>query len=297
MRDERTALWAFVATNVAVGINPVAVRFCNRELDPIWGAALRFGIAAAIFAVIVGARSLPLPRGRALAGAVLFGLLNFAGTVGFAYYALVHVHAGVGQIVYALTPLVTLLLAALERQERLQARALGGAFLAAVGVTLLGAGALAGTVPTSSVLALLASLLCVSQAAVTIRQFPPVHSVSLNMIGCATAFVVLTPLSVGSGETIALPHEAETWLALAWVVVIGSGVMFTLYLVVLRYWAASRAAYVFVLSPLLTVLLSSLLDDEPIGGALVVGGAIILAGVYVGALRPRPEPVGAVPPP
>src|SRR4051794_1451815 len=42
MQTERTALWAFVATVVAVGINPVAVRFSNRELDPIWGAALRF---------------------------------------------------------------------------------------------------------------------------------------------------------------------------------------------------------------------------------------------------------------
>src|SRR3954453_12711172 len=179
MHDERTALWAFVATVVAVGINPVAVRFSNRELDPIWGAALRFALAAAVFAVILRARKLALPRGRALVGAVLFGLLNFAGTVGFAYYALVHVHAGAGQIVFALTPLATLLLAALERQEHLQARGLAGALFAAVGVTVLGAGSFRGTVPLSSALALLASLLCVSQAAVTIRQFPHVHSVPL----------------------------------------------------------------------------------------------------------------------
>ena len=32
-------------------------------------------------------------------------------------------------------------------------------------------------------------------------------------------------------------------------------------------------------------VLSAWIDDEPIGAGLVVGGAMVLAGVYVGALR------------
>ncbi len=63
--------------------------------------------------------------------------------------------------------------------------------------------------------------------------------------------------------------------------------VFVLYLVVLRYWSASRAAYLFVLTPVVTVLLSAWLDDEPIRMGLVVGGVLVLAGVYFGALRPR----------
>ena len=61
--------------------------------------------------------------------------------------------------------------------------------------------------------------------------------------------------------------------------------MFVLYLVVLRYWAASRAAYTFVVIPVVTLALSAWLDDEPVGAELAVGGAMVLAGVYVGALR------------
>jgi drug/metabolite transporter (DMT)-like permease len=45
-----------------------------------------------------------------------------------------------------------------------------------------------------------------------------------------------------------------------------------------------------VLIPIVTVLLSAWLDDEPIGLGLVLGGSLVLAGVYVGALRPAPEP-------
>ncbi len=57
-----------------------------------------------------------------------------------------------------------------------------------------------------------------------------------------------------------------------------------------RLWSASRAVYTFVLIPLVTVLLSVWIDDEPIGAGLVLGGLLVLAGVYVGALRPAASP-------
>ena len=40
-----------------------------------------------------------------------------------------------------------------------------------------------------------------------------------------------------------------------------------------------------VLVPVVTVALSAWLDDEPVGSGLVLGGLLVLAGVYVGALR------------
>ena len=70
--------------------------------------------------------------------------------------------------------------------------------------------------------------------------------------------------------------------------------MFVLYLVVLRYWRASRAAYTFVVIPIVTLVLSAWLDDEPIGLELVLGGALVLLGVYFGALRTT-ERVRAIP--
>jgi len=58
-----------------------------------------------------------------------------------------------------------------------------------------------------------------------------------------------------------------------------------LYVVVLRRWAASRVAYGFVIVPFVTVVLSAWLDDERITAGLALGGLLVLAGVYVGALR------------
>jgi drug/metabolite transporter (DMT)-like permease len=96
------------------------------------------------------------------------------------------------------------------------------------------------------------------------------------------------------GRRGAAPERAATWLALAYLVAVGSVLVFVLALVVLRHWTASRFAYLFVLVPLVTVALSAWLDDEPVGAGLVFGGLLVLAGVYVGALRP-PSPSSPAP--
>lgn len=48
--------------------------------------------------------------------------------------------------------------------------------------------------------------------------------------------------------------------------------------------AQTRAAYIDVVIPLVTVVLAAVVLDEKIGGELIAGGSLILAGVYVGAV-------------
>jgi drug/metabolite transporter (DMT)-like permease len=154
-------------------------------------------------------------------------------------------------------------------------------------------------VPLGSLLAAVASAVCIAQAAVLVRRFPAVHPVTMNAVGMTTGAALLVAGSVLAGEPRLLPQRAATWAAVGYLVVFGSVVVFVLYLVVLRYWAASRAAYAFVLIPFVTVVLSAWLDDEPLRAGLLLGGLLVLAGVYVGALRPTrrlPTPGEEAPP-
>jgi drug/metabolite transporter (DMT)-like permease len=152
-------------------------------------------------------------------------------------------------------------------------------------------------VPPLSLAALFVSMLCVAESAVLARRVPRLHPVQLNVVASATAALILLPVSVFSGESIALPHRAATWAALAFVVGISSVLMFILYLVLLRRWLASRVAYIFVLAPPITLALSAWLDHERVSSELFLCGGVILAGVYVGALRPREATVPVVPAP
>jgi len=74
---DRLVLPALVVGAVLAGGNGVGVRFSNRELDPLWGAGLRFALAAALLVAAMAALRLARPRGRAAVGAVLYGALNF----------------------------------------------------------------------------------------------------------------------------------------------------------------------------------------------------------------------------
>jgi drug/metabolite transporter (DMT)-like permease len=282
---ERTALAAFLVASVLAGGNAIGVRFSNRELEPLWGAGLRFALAAMLLAALMAALRLAPPAGRALTGAVLYGALNFGAAFALVYYGFVDVHAGLGQTLLAVVPLATLLLAVLQRQERFRAEGILGALFALIGIAVLSRAPLRESVPVRSLLAILAGALCFAQAAIVVRRFPAVHPVTMNAVAMGTAAVLLVACSLLVGETIELPDSGETWAALAYLVVVGSVVVFSLYIFVLRYWSASRVSYTFVLVPVVTVALSAWLDDEPVYAGLLLGGCLVLVGVYVGALR------------
>ena len=283
----RGTLVAFLVGALLAAGNPISVKFSNAELDPLWGAALRFILAALLMLVVMAVLRVRFPRGRALVGALLYGVFNFGLAFAFLFYALVELGAGFLQILLAVIPLITLLLVMVQRLERLRRSALVGAVLAFAGVLLMSQVALDASISVVSILIALAAAFCLAEGAVLVRLFPPEHPVSLNAVGMSVGAVLLLIASVLTGDDMVLPAMRATWLALAYMVVIGSGVVFSLWVYVLRRWEASRAVYNFVLLPVITLIFSHWITGEQVGLELVFGGILILVGVYIGALRSR----------
>jgi len=289
-KSDRTGLVLFVLYAVLAGGNAVGVRFSNQELDPFWGAAFRFGIAAGLMLLMMLFLGHRIPGGRALLGAGLYGLLAFGGAFAFAFYALVELEAGFGQILLSIVPLVTVLLAAAQRVERLRTVALLGAFLSFGGVVVMSGLTGQGSVHLPSILAGIGSAVCFAQASITIKRFPKSHPIAVNAVGMTVGALFLGGLTVVTGNEVVLPRQADTWWAVVYMVVVGSIAVFTLYVALLERWDASRANYGFVLIPIVTVLVSAWLLDEQITSGLALGGALVLIGVYVGALRQATTP-------
>jgi drug/metabolite transporter (DMT)-like permease len=301
--DERqepdpTTLGAFVLLVVLAGGNAPAIRYVSCEgceLDPFWSAALRFSLAAAIFALVSVGR---FPRERALAGATLFGALQFGAGFAFVYWGLVHAPAGLSQVLLACVPLFTFGLALAHRQERFRLEGLVGAALAVAGIAVVFGSGYDTGVPTSSMLATLAGAVCWAEALVLVKAFPDVHPAAMNAVGMTVGAGLLLGLSIVSGEELALPEAASTLTAQAYLVLAGSLAVFWLYVFVAQRWSASAASYQLVLIPLVTVVVSAWLQDEPVTPAFGVGSALVLLGVYVGALRrPAAAPAEASSPP
>jgi drug/metabolite transporter (DMT)-like permease len=292
---DRGTILAFVALILVGGVNAVAVRASNAELAPFWGAALRFIGAGAIFWLLVAVRRVSLPRGRALLGPIVYGVLAFALSYALAYFGLKEAHAGTAQVILAVVPLLTMLLAVAQRQERFSARGLAGALVAAGGIAIIFRDQLGGSTPLVSLLALLAGAAVIAETGIVIKWFPRTDPTLMNAVGMSVGVGLLLGLSALGGERWALPARVDTWLALGYLVTFGSVVVFTLVLRVLRDWSASTASYSFLLTPLVTIVVAAAVVGELPTPAFLLGGAVVLLGVYVGAFsrRVRPAPVAA----
>jgi drug/metabolite transporter (DMT)-like permease len=284
---DRLSLGAFAGAVVIGGSNFVAIRFSNRELDPLWGACLRFALAAAVFGVLFAALRPSLPRGRELVLITTYGLLAFGAAYGCLYWAMQEVPAGIAAVVLAIGPLLTLLLAVAHGMERLSGRALVGALVALVGsaVIFFQPGSIAFGWGSFALLAVAA--LCASESVVVSKLAGRHHPVAMNFLGMTAGAALLLVVAGVAGERLALPADGETQLALAYLVAATVG-LFLLVLIVVQRWTASATSYVFVLMPVTAVALGALVADEAITVTTIAGGAIVCAGVYVGAAARRP---------
>jgi O-acetylserine/cysteine efflux transporter len=70
----------------------------------------------------------------------------------------------------------------------------------------------------------------------------------------------------------------------AYLIVPGSVLLFVLYLYVLNRWTATATNYGFVLIPLVTVLVASVIAGEIVSLTFLAGTALVLVGVYIGAI-------------
>jgi drug/metabolite transporter (DMT)-like permease len=283
---DRLALGAFVGAVVVGGSNYVGVRFSNRELDPLWGAGLRFGLAAAVCGLLCLALRLSLPRGRSLGLVALYGLLGFGGAYGLMYWALQEVTAGVAAVVFAVGPMLTLLLACAHGMERLSVRPLVGAAVALSGSVVIFFQPDATEFRLVSLALLLGAAVAASESVIVSKRAGLIHPLAMNVVAMAIGTAALLGASLLAGETLALPREAETQLAVAYLVA-ATVALFVFVLVVVQRWDASRTAYIFVLMPVTAILAGALLANEPITATTLVGGAIVVVGVYIGALSRR----------
>jgi drug/metabolite transporter (DMT)-like permease len=283
--------------------NFLAVRMSNLELPPFWGAGLRFGLAAAVFVAIAGALRLRWPRGRQLALTAVYGALSFTVFYALMYWALVRVTAGVATVVLASVPLATLLLATAQGSERLHLRSVAGGLLALGGIAWMTVGLGTAVVPAGALIAMLCATLAVAQSIIVAKRLAGNHPVMTNAVAMSVGAVGLLVLSAVAGERWFLPRETEAAIAVVYLVTLGSAGLFVLVLLVVRRWTASATAYMFVLFPVATMALEAVLLGEPVKARTLSGAALVMVGVWFGALRrPRerlqtPPPALGVPPP
>lgn len=282
----RLPLLAAAATGVQVGAAMVATRFVVAEIGPFSLAFLRYAIGAlCLLPALAMARQRPRFAWRDAPPIALLGVAQFGLLIALLNIGLARVPAGQGAVLFAIFPLLTLLIASALGREDFTARKLGGVLLTLAGVALtLGAGnsRLEGTADLAGYLAVLAAALCGALCSVLYRpylqRYPTLPVSALAMLASVAALAVP---AASEGLLQALPVlRAGAWTAVLFIGM-SSGLGYVLWL-----WALGRAAptqvTVFLsLSPVTAVLFGGLLLGEPLSAAMVPGMGCLVMGFWL----------------
>ena len=282
----RITVLAFLLMVLIGGSNAVAIRVSNLELPPFIGAGLRFLAASVIFWLIFFLRRLSFPDRRGWLGLSLFGILSVGASYSLIYWGLVELSASLTMIILSLGPLLTILLAVLHGLEKLTLRGLGGAIAALAGIIIAVGEELGTSVPVLPFLAVVAAAVCISEGSIVFKQLPRSDPVTVNAVSTTSGAVFHLLVSLLAGESWSFPGSPATIAAYAYLVVIGSVVLFFLYLFVLSRWTASATSYAFLLFPVATILVSAWLFGDSVSPRFMLGGAVALVGVWFGTMRP-----------
>lgn len=191
-------------------------------------------------------------------------------------------HAG---LIQAIGPVMVLLLAGFMRMEALTLGKIAGMAVSFAGVAILlieKPGKASGAHWTGDLLMIAAGAVF---ALYTILMKEVAHlydTLTLNAIVFGLGTILLIPFCARSTARVAWHHVSmEAWLGLAFMVLFGSLAAYLIYGFALQKLSASTVASFSYLQPVMAAALGVWLLSERITLKTVVGGAIILAGVYL----------------
>lgn len=288
VRPDRKVLISFFVYILLMGGAPVAMRITFAELDPFFMGLLRFGLGAVIYWIFFFLKGHRIPKGRQLAGPVLYGILGIGISFALIVWGLVEVPASLAAIFLALIPMLTVIMASIQGLEPLTSRSILGALLSVTGTFIaVGASPSSNGISLIHVSALILGVVFMAQGGVTVKRYPANPPIVTNAIAMTVGAAILAFASLITGETWLIPSLPATWFAIGFLVVFVSFAGFLLYLHVLNNWTASGSSFGFVIIPFVTIFVSAFLTREQITVNLFLGLALVIAGVIYGALIPK----------
>jgi drug/metabolite transporter (DMT)-like permease len=289
--DPRTPL-ALSAIYIIWGTTYLAIRIAVVDLPPLLTASMRFVAAGLVMLLIALRRGVAIPPLRDWLRVAPVAVLLFIGGNGFVSLAEMSVSSGGAAVVCAMMPLWMGVLGAIsgEKPSRREWFSLVLGFAGVV--VLLGGPSLAGE--PWHVALLMFSPIAWALGSQIARRLPGRQDVfmmpAMQMLIGGTLLAIL---GAARGETLPVDASASSWLAVAYLAVMGSLVGFTAYNWLLRNTRPVVATSYAYVNPIIAVLAGALLYGEPLGVTTLLANVMIVAAVFIALRKPKAAPAGA----
>jgi len=278
--NARAAGIFFVALSaVSFAFLPIFVKYAYAEgLSTLTMLALRFTLASLALCLIMRLRHEPWPKRRQLPALIAMGAFGYVGQSFCFFAALQYATAGLVSLLLYLYPALVIIFGGCFFREKIRPIQVAAVVAALFGTMLIIGGGQEGSLPGIGLGfgAAITYAFYILAGSRVLRSEGALGSATVICLSAAAVFVVAALL-----QRPAWPSGLTGWLTISGIVVIATVLAMVSFFAGLARLPAADAATISTLEPVVTVLLATLLFDEPLGLAKCLGGLIIIAALVV----------------
>jgi drug/metabolite transporter (DMT)-like permease len=283
----------FLTLTVIWGSSFLWIKVAVQEVGPLTVVTIRLLFALLALVGFLVARKPGVPKGKRIWGVLLLqGLISTAIPWFLITWAEQYIDSAVATVLNATVPMFTIVIAhAFLHDDRITLRRFLGLLIGLVGVVVLVHGDFApstdasgGAAANLALLGIGAMLLASAFYAVSnvyarakLRGVPPVVQAFYTMLLADAVMWMVAPLVE---SPFALPAESLTWVAIAWLGVLGAGLSYLIFYYLLHTIGPTRISMVTYTIPVVGVTLGVVFLHERLDWPLVLGTVLIVSGVW-----------------
>ena len=284
----RRAYLALALICIIWGTTYTAIKYAIIDFPPFLLVGIRQTAAGLLLLILAfGSGKIQMPERRYISRQALTGLATITGGNGFVTWGMQYVSSGLAAIIGSLTPvLVVLLSLAWNGKERIHGRLVMGVLLGFAGLALIFREGWQDFVQPEyrwGIAGCFASVFTWSLGTVMSKQWnapgvPPMLNAGIQITSGGLGGFLMSYFFDTSHE---IHHTTQGWLSVAYLIVIGSALAFTLYMFVLKHLSATVSSLYSYINPVVAILLGWALLGEALTPWEVAGMAATILGVWI----------------
>jgi len=286
----KTKIWlAMLAIYIIWGSTYLGIRFVVETIPPFLSAAMRFFTSALIILAWRKLAGDPWPTRRQWRDAAIVGLFLLGGGNGLVSFAEQTIPSGIAALIIGTTPLwLTLFEALRPGGVKPGWQSILGLLVGFGGIYLLvGPGEFGGSLHMDllgTITIILAPVLWAFGSIYSKNADLPASTFMWTGMQMATGAIALLVLGALTGELPRFSLAAislNSWLGLAYLILIGSLVGFVAYAWLLRNAPIALVATYAYVNPVVAIFLGTWLAQEMINGRIIIAALVIIGAVVV----------------